>query len=94
MGQICFLFVAVLCCEIHTFPLGKGLPHTKDLITQHNFNLEMRVRPTAEGKTQEEWIEIDPAHLFQLRISSKACCSDLAVWVNLRRNLFIVVFLG
>ena len=29
MGQIVFLLVAVLCCEIYAFPLGKGLLHTK-----------------------------------------------------------------
>lgn len=95
MGQICFVLVALLCYEIYTFPLGEGLPHTKDLITQHhNINLETRARPTAEGKNQEEWIVVDPVHLFQLRISSKDCCSDLVVWVNLRRNLFVVGFLG
>ena len=68
MGQMCFLLVVVLCCEIYTFSLGKGLPHTKYLITRYNINLEMRARPTAEGKTQEQWIAVDPAHLFQLRI--------------------------
>lgn len=68
MGQTCFLLVAVLCCEMYTFPLGKGLPHMKGLITQYNVNLKMKVGPPDEGKNQEEWIALDSAHLFQLRI--------------------------
>lgn len=56
--------MALLWCEIYTFPLGKGLPDTKDLITQYNVNLETRARSTAESKNQEVWIAVDPAHLF------------------------------
>lgn len=53
MGQTCFLLVTVVHCEIYAFPLGKGLSHTKDLITQYNINLEARVHSTAEGKERK-----------------------------------------
>lgn len=49
MEQTCFLLVAALCYEMYTFPLGKGLPHTKGLITQYNIHLEMKVGPPDEG---------------------------------------------
>lgn len=53
MGQTFFLPVTMEHCETYVFPLGKGLTHTTDLITQYNINLEARLHFTAEGKKQK-----------------------------------------
>lgn len=82
MGQTCFLLVSVVYCEIYAFPLGKGLTHTTDLITQFNINLEARLHSTAEGKPLEVGSGRS-CHLFQLRISPEDCWSDLAAGVDL-----------